>query len=202
MRGSLSGTLATMGPGVPYVIGAKFAHGDRPAIALVGDGAMQMNGLAELITVAKYWQEWEDPRLIVAVLNNRDLNQVTWEMRAMSGAPQFLPSQSIPDVAYADHARLMGLHGIRVEKPEDVRGAWETALAADRPCVIDFVTDPAVPPIPPHASLDQIEAAASSILKGDSDRAAMVRQGFKAKVQELLPGGRKRADRRGTEDNP
>ncbi|MFK4144776.1 thiamine pyrophosphate-requiring protein [Streptomyces sp. NPDC004065] len=197
MRGSLSGTLATMGPGVPYVIGAKFAHGDRPAIALVGDGAMQMNGMAELITVAKYWREWQDPRLVVAVLNNRDLNQVTWEMRAMTGAPQFLPSQSIPDVAYADFARLIGLDGIRVEKPGDVRGAWEAALAADRPCVLDFVTDPAVPPIPPHATLDQIEAAATAVLKGDSDRAGMVRQGFKAKVQEFLPGGRHREDRPG-----
>lgn len=200
MRGSLSGTLATMGPGVPYVIGAKFAHGDRPAIALVGDGAMQMNGMAELITIAKYWREWQDPRLIVAVLNNQDLNQVTWEMRAMAGAPQFLPSQSIPDVAYADFARLIGLDGIRIEKPGDVQGAWESALAANKPCVLDFVTDPAVPPVPPHASLDQIEAAATSVLKGDSDRAAMVRQGFKAKVQEFLPGGSRRADRPGTED--
>ncbi|MFF6996817.1 thiamine pyrophosphate-requiring protein [Streptomyces sp. NPDC008313] len=199
MRGSLSGTLATMGPGVPYVIGAKFAHGDRPAIALVGDGAMQMNGMAELITVAKYWRQWEDPRLIVAVLNNEDLNQVTWEMRAMSGAPQFLPSQSIPDVAYADFARMVGLDGVRVEKPEDVRGAWEAALAATRPFVIDFRTDPAVPPIPPHASLDQIEAAAVSIVKGDSDRVGMVRQGLKAKVQEMLPGGRHREDRPGAE---
>ncbi|MCI3271823.1 thiamine pyrophosphate-requiring protein [Streptomyces cylindrosporus] len=187
MRGSLSGTLATMGPGVPYAIGAKFAHGDRPAIALVGDGAMQMNGMAELITIAKYWQDWADPRLIVAVFNNRDLNQVTWEMRAMSGAPQFLPSQSIPDVAYADFARSIGLTGIRIEKPDEVAGAWRTALAADRPCVLDFVTDPAVPPIPPHATLDQIEAAAAAVLKGDSDRAGMVRQGFKAKVQEFLP---------------
>ncbi|MFJ8609138.1 thiamine pyrophosphate-requiring protein [Streptomyces sp. NPDC093675] len=195
MRGSLSGTLATMGPGVPYVIGAKFAHGDRPAIALVGDGAMQMNGMAELITVAKYYREWEDPRLIVAILNNQDLNQVTWEMRAMEGAPQFLPSQSIPDVAYADFARLIGLEGLRVEKPVDVRGAWETALATDRPCVLDFVTDPAVPPIPPHATLDQIEAAAASVIRGDSDRAAMVRQGFKAKVQEFLPGHRHRNER-------
>ncbi|MEU6218686.1 thiamine pyrophosphate-requiring protein [Streptomyces sp. NPDC047022] len=198
MRGSLSGTLATMGPGVPYVIGAKFAHGDRPAIALVGDGAMQMNGMAELITVAKYYREWEDPRLIVAILNNRDLNQVTWEMRAMEGAPQFLPSQSIPDVAYAEFARVIGLEGLRIEKPVDVRGAWETALATDRPCVLDFVTDPAVPPIPPHATLDQIEAAAASVLKGDSDRAAMVRQGFKAKVQDFLPGHRHRAERAGS----
>ncbi|MFF4113425.1 thiamine pyrophosphate-requiring protein [Streptomyces sp. NPDC001714] len=189
MRGSLSGTLATMGPGVPYAIGAKFAHGNRPAIALVGDGAMQMNGMAELITVAKYWRDWEDPRLIVAVFNNRDLNQVTWEMRAMEGAPQFLPSQSLPDVGYADFARSLGLTGMRIDEPGGVEGAWEAALAADRPCVLDFVTDPAVPPIPPHATLDQIEAAAASVLKGDSDRVAMVRQGFKAKVQEFLPGG-------------
>ncbi|MFE4824391.1 thiamine pyrophosphate-requiring protein [Streptomyces sp. NPDC056704] len=201
MRGSLSGTLATMGPGVPYAIGAKFAHSDRPAIALVGDGAMQMNGMAELITVAKYYREWDDPRLIVAVLNNQDLNQVTWEMRAMEGAPQFLPSQSLPDIPYADVARLVGLEGIRVEKPADVVGAWEAALAADRPCVLDFVTDPAVPPIPPHATLDQIEAAATSILKGDSDRVGMVRQGFKAKVQEFLPGHRHRADRPGAKDD-
>ncbi|WP_336115744.1 thiamine pyrophosphate-requiring protein [Streptomyces sp. PTD9-10] len=195
MRGSLSGTLATMGPGVPYAIGAKFAHGDRPAIALVGDGAMQMNGMAELITVAKYWQDWEDPRLVVAVFNNQDLNQVTWEMRAMEGAPQFLPSQSIPDVAYADFARSLGLHGMRIEKPGEVEGAWKAALSADRPCVLDFLTDPAVPPIPPHATLDQIEAAAASVLKGDSDRVAMVRQGFKAKVQEFLPGHRHHTER-------
>ncbi|MEU1214597.1 thiamine pyrophosphate-requiring protein [Streptomyces sp. NPDC005791] len=194
MRGSLSGTLATMGPGVPYLIGAKFAHPGRPGIALVGDGAMQMNGMAELITAAKYWPEWGDPRLIVAVLNNQDLNQVTWEMRAMSGAPQFLPSQSIPDVPYADFARSIGLDGVRVEKPGEVEAAWRQALSADRPFVIDFRTDPAVPPIPPHASFEQIEAAATAIVKGDSDRAGMIRQGFKSKVQEMLPGRRQRDD--------
>ncbi|MEU6346907.1 thiamine pyrophosphate-requiring protein [Streptomyces sp. NPDC046977] len=187
MRGSLSGALATMGPGVPYVIGAKFAHPERPAVALVGDGAMQMNGMAELITAAKYYEGWSDPRMVVAVLNNGDLNQVTWEMRAMTGAPQFLPSQSLPDVRYADFARSIGLDGLRVEKPADVEDAWRRALAVDRPFVLDFRTDPAVPPIPPHATLDQIAAAAASVLKGDSDRAAMVRQGLKAKVQEMLP---------------
>ncbi len=199
MRGSLSGTLATMGPGVPYAIGAKFAHPDRPAIAFVGDGAMQMNGLAELITAAKYWPQWGDPRLIVAVLNNQDLNQVTWEMRAMEGAPQFEPSQSLPDVAYADFARSIGLGGVRVEKPDQVEAAWQQALAADRPFVIDFRTDPAVPPIPPHATLDQIEAAASAIVHGDSDRAGMIRQGVKAKIQEFLPGGRDRPERPGAQ---
>jgi pyruvate dehydrogenase (quinone) len=190
MRGSLSGTLATMGPGVPYAIGAKFAHPDRPAIALVGDGAMQMNGMAELITAAKYNGQWQDRRLVVAVLNNQDLNQVTWEMRAMEGAPQFEPSQHIPDVRYADFARMIGLDGVRVETPEEVEGAWRAALDADGPFVIDFRTDPAVPPIPPHATLDQIEAAAEAVLRGDSDRASMVRQGLKAKLQELLPTGR------------
>ncbi|MEV4941531.1 thiamine pyrophosphate-requiring protein [Streptomyces zaomyceticus] len=188
MRGSLSGTLATMGPGVPYAIGAKFAHPDRPAVALVGDGAMQMNGMAELVTAAKYHQDWQDPRLVVAVLNNLDLNQVTWEMRALTGAPQFLPSQALPDVPYADFARSIGLGGVRVESPADVANAWKQALAADRPFVIDFRTDPAVPPIPPHADLAQMEATASAILKGDSDRAGMIRQGLKAKIQELLPG--------------
>ncbi|MEV5598566.1 thiamine pyrophosphate-requiring protein [Streptomyces sp. NPDC052496] len=188
MRGSLSGTLATMGPGVPYVIGAKFAHPERPALAIVGDGAMQMNGMAELITASKYWREWSDPRMIVAVLNNEDLNQVTWEMRAMSGAPQFEESQRIPDVPYADFARSIGLGGVRVERPEEVESAWRQALAADRPFVIDFRTDPDVPPIPPHATLDQIEAAATAILKGDPETAGVLKQGVKAKIQEFLPG--------------
>ncbi|MGV9271430.1 thiamine pyrophosphate-requiring protein [Kitasatospora sp. NPDC003701] len=188
MRGSLSGTLATMGPGVPYVIGAKFAHPDRPAIAIVGDGAMQMNGLAELITVAKYYREWADPRLIVAVLNNQDLNQVTWEMRAMQGAPQFEPSQHLPDVRYADFAVQLGLYGVRVEDPEDVEQVWRQALASDRPYVIDFRTDPAVPPIPPHTTFGQMTAAASAVMRGDSDRGSVVKQGIKAKIQEFLPG--------------
>ncbi|MFB7909884.1 thiamine pyrophosphate-requiring protein [Kitasatospora sp. NPDC056076] len=191
MRGSLSGNLATMGPGVPYAIGAKFAHPDRPAIAIVGDGAMQMNGLAELITAAKYYEQWQDPRLIVAVLNNRDLNQVTWEMRAMEGAPQFLPSQELPDIPYARVAENFGLLGISVDKPEQVEAAWSQALAAQRPCVIEFRTDPAVPPIPPHADWDQVKATVASMLHGDSDRSGMVRQGVKAKLQEFLPGGPK-----------
>ncbi|GGZ69150.1 thiamine pyrophosphate-requiring protein [Streptomyces bluensis] len=192
MRGSLSGTLATMGCGVPYAIGAKFAHPERPAIALVGDGAMQMNGMAELITAAKYQDRWEDPRLVVGILNNHDLNQVTWEMRAMEGSPSFLPSQEIPDVQYAAFARSLGLTGIRVEKPGDVEAGWRAGLDADGPAVIEFLTDPAVPPVPPHATWEQMESTAAAILKGDADRGGMVRQGFKAKVQEFLPGHEKK----------
>lgn len=200
MRASLSGTLATMGCGVPYAIGAKFAHPDRPVVALVGDGAMQMNGMAELITVAKYRQSWEDPRLVIGVWNNQDLNQVTWEMRAMGGAPQFLPSQELPDVSYARFAESLGITGIRVEKPEQVEQAWREALAADGPAVVEFLTDPAVPPIPPHATWEQMEATVESIIKGDSDRAGMVRQGLKAKVQEYLPHRKKAAEDKATDN--
>jgi pyruvate dehydrogenase (quinone) len=122
-------------------------------------------------------------------------------MRAMSGAPQFEESQHIPDLPYADIAERIGLRGVRVEKPKHVEAAWKQALAADRPFVIDFRTDPAVPPIPPHASLDQVEAAAAAIVRGDSDRASVLKQGFKAKVQEFLPGTRHRADRPGATDD-
>ncbi|MFJ8932391.1 thiamine pyrophosphate-requiring protein [Streptomyces sp. NPDC102364] len=192
MRGSLSGTLATMGCGVPYAIGAKYAHPDRPVVALVGDGAMQMNGLAELITAAKYRHRWTDQRLVVGVFNNRDLNHVTWELRAMGGAPSFVPSQELPDVDYAAFARQLGLTGIRVEKPGDVTEAWSAALAADGPAVVDFRTDPSVPPIPPHATWEQMESTAEAILKGDPQSTDVVKQGFKAKVQEFMPGVGKR----------
>ncbi|HJQ01115.1 MAG TPA: thiamine pyrophosphate-requiring protein [Jatrophihabitans sp.] len=188
IRGSLSGTLATMGPGVPYVIGAKWAHPDRPAIALVGDGAMQMNGMAELITVARYWQQWTDPRLIVAVLHNNDLNQVTWEMRAMEGAPKFAESQTLPDVDFAGFARSLGLTGLNIDTPDAIGPAWEQALNADRPTVLDIRCDPDVPPIPPHATFEQAKATASAILHGDEDAWGFVKQGIKQKAQEYLPG--------------
>src|SRR5450755_3479851 len=187
IRGSLSGNLATMGPGVPYGIGAKFGHPDRPVIVFEGDGAMQMNGLAELITVKHYWQEWADPRLIIAVLHNDDLNQVTWEMRAMEGAPAFTESQTLPDVDYASFAASLGLQGIAVDKPDDLGPAWDRALAADRPTLLDVRTDPSVPPIPPHATFEQAKDAAKAILKGDHDARSIIVEGVKTKVQEFLP---------------
>ncbi len=188
IRGSLSGTLATMGPGVPYVIGAKWAHPDRPAIAVVGDGAMQMNGMAELITVAHYWQQWADPRLIVAILHNNDLNQVTWELRAMEGAPKFAESQTLPDVDFAAFARTLGLSGVNIETPDAIGPAWDAAFAADRPTVLDIRCDPDVPPIPPHATFAQAKATAGAILHGDEDAWGFVKQGIKQKAQQYLPG--------------
>jgi pyruvate dehydrogenase (quinone) len=187
VRGSLSGTLATMGPGVPYVIGAKFAHPDRPAIAFVGDGAMQMNGLAELITVKHYWQQWSDPRLVVAVLHNNDLNQVTWELRAMGGAPKFEESQTLPDVDYAGFAASLGLRARTITADDELGEAWTEALAADRPTVLDVHTDPDVPPIPPHATFEQMKDSAAALLKGDADRWGVIKEGLKTKAQEFLP---------------
>lgn len=186
MRGSLSGTLASMGAAVPYAIGAKLAHPDRPVVAFEGDGAMQMNGLAELLTIARYWREWADPRLVVAVLHNNDLNQVTWELRAMGGTPTFVESQALPDISYADVARAAGLEAITVTEPDQLEGAWRTALAADRPYLLDVHCDPDVPPIPPHATLEQMTDMAKALIKGDTSRWGVIKEGFKTKAQELL----------------
>ncbi len=187
MRGSLSGTLASMGAALPYAIGAKFAHPDRPVVAFEGDGAMQMNGLAELLTVARYWREWQDPRLVVAVLHNNDLNQVTWELRSLGGTPDFVESQALPEVSYADVAAAMGIASITITDPDDLAGAWSTALAADRPYLLDVHVDPDVPPIPPHADLQQMLDTAKALIKGDTSRWGVVKEGLRTKAQELLP---------------
>jgi pyruvate dehydrogenase (quinone) len=188
IRSTLSGTLATMGPGVPYAIGAKFAHPDRPVIALEGDGAMQMNGLAELITIARYQHLWPDPRLIVCVFHNNDLNQVTWELRAMGGAPKFEESQSLPDVDYAAFARSLGLEAVSVDDPDQLGPAWDRALSAAKPTVLDVRCDPEVPPIPPHATFEQMKSVGEALLKGDPNAMHLAVQGAKTKLQEFLPG--------------
>ncbi|QXV57994.1 thiamine pyrophosphate-requiring protein [Amycolatopsis sp. TNS106] len=190
MRGTLSGTLATMGSGVPYAIGAKFAHPDRPVIALVGDGAMQMNGMAELLTIARYRELWADQRCVVCVFHNGDLNQVTWELRAMGGSPKFEPSQSLPEVSYSDFALEVGLGGIAVDDPARLGEAWDVALSADVPTVLDIRCDPEVPPIPPHATFEQVKAMTEAVLKGEPDAWHLVTQGIKTKMQELLPSRR------------
>ena len=187
MMASLSGTLATMGPGVPYAIAAKFCHPSRVAIAMVGDGAMQMNGINGLITIAKYWEEWSNPRLVVLVLNNRDLNQVTWEQRALAGDPKFAASQEVPDFPYARFAESLGLMGVRVDRPEQIGEAWDRVLGADRPAVLEAVTDPNVPPLPPHITLEQAKQFASSVLKGDAEALGFITQTVKDAVESYLP---------------
>ena len=187
MQISLSSTLASMGSAVPYAIAAKFAYPARAVFALAGDGAMQMNGLSELITIAKYWRGWSDPRLVVLVVNNRDLNQVTWEHRAMENSPKFAASQDLPDIRYAEFAELIGLRGRRVDSPDDVGPAWDEALAADRPFVIDAVVDPNVPPLPPHITFDQATSMVRALLKGDPEWRGVLRQSFVDKLSEFLP---------------
>ena len=184
---SLSGGLASMGAAVPYAIGAKFAHPGRPVVALVGDGAMQMNNLAEMITVQKYWQRWRDPRLVVCVFNNEDLNEVTWEQRVMDGNPRFDASQDIPDVPYARFAELIGLRGIYVDDPEKLGQAWAQALSADRPLILEVKTDPEVAPLPPHVTLKQAKAFLSSMSK-DSRAGHVIGETARQIINEIMPG--------------
>jgi pyruvate dehydrogenase (quinone) len=192
MMASLSGGLATMCPAVPYALAAKFAYPERVVFALVGDGAMQMLGNNGLITLARDWPEWDDPRLIVCVLNNQDLNQVTWEQRVLAGDPKFDVSQQVPAFSYARYAEQLGLKGIDLTNPAKIGAAWDEALAADRPTVIDAHTDPNVPPLPPHITFEQAQAYLSSIIKGDPDTMAMIRQTARDLTSSWLPGTRKR----------
>jgi len=185
MRTALSGTLATMCPAVPYAFAAKMAHPDRPVIAAIGDGAMQMLGINALIDIAARWEQWSNRQLVVLVLHNNDLNQVTWEQRVLAGDPKLQASQQIPDFPYADYARSLGLHGITVEDPERVGEAWDEALNAGRPTLYEAVTDPEVPPLPPHIKLEQATHMAKALMQGDPHGARIVSQSLKGKLKEL-----------------
>lgn len=176
MMASLSGKLASMGSGVPYAIAAKMAYPDRPVIAMVGDGAMQMNGNSELVTVKQYWQRWENPTFIVVVLNNHDLNQVTWEQRVLVGDPKFPAAQNVTEFPYARYAELLGFTGIRVDHPDDIAGAWDAAFAAERPVVLEFITDPDVPPLPPHITLKQALTYMEALVHIDPDQGGIIKQ--------------------------
>ncbi len=191
MQTSLSGTPATMGPGTPYAITARFAHPDRPVIAFVGDGAFQMNGMAEMITVKRYPDRLSGPApFVFCVFNNQDLHQVTWEQRAMSGDPKFPGSQDVPDIPYAKYAELIGLKGVYCDKPKKIGKAWEEALAADRPVVLEFKADPEIAPIPPHTMAEQGKKAAKAAVR-DPEGAGIAVKGARQKTTELaehLPG--------------
>ncbi|MER7166709.1 thiamine pyrophosphate-requiring protein [Micromonospora sp. NPDC000207] len=180
MLASLSGTLLSMGGGMPYALSAKFAHPDRPVVALLGDGAMQMNGVNELITVAKYWRQWADPRFVILVLNNRELAFVSWEQRSTEGSPMFPDSQDVPDVAYHHWAEVLGLRGELVDSPDQVPGLWDRVLTADRPVVVNAMVDAAELMLPPHFTVDQARKTAAAILRGDTDRSEIIRRGLPA----------------------
>jgi len=186
MRAALSGTLATMAPALPYALAAKFAYPDRPVIAAIGDGAMQMLGINTLIDIAQYYERWSNRQLVVVVLNNRDLNQVTWEQRVLAGDPKTPVTQDLPDFPYAQYAELLGLKGIRVERPEQVAPGLDDALAADRPVVYEAITDPEVPPLPPHIRMEQARSMASALARGDEHAGRIVKESIKGKVQEFV----------------
>jgi pyruvate dehydrogenase (quinone) len=188
MQASLSGTLATMGDAVPYAIAAKFAHPDRPVIALLGDGSFQMNGMNELLTVAKYRERWSDQRLVFCVFNNQDLNQVTWEQRVLAGDPMYPATQRIPDFPAARYAELVGLHGVKVERPDDLADAWAEVFSAGRPAVLEAVVDPEVPPLPPHITGEQMKKMARAMVKGDPEAVGVMEKSLRAKIEEFLPG--------------
>jgi pyruvate dehydrogenase (quinone) len=185
MKTALSGTLATMCPAVPYAVAAKFAYPDRPVIACLGDGAFQMLGVNALIDVARYRERWSNQQLVILVLNNRDLNQVTWEQRVLAGDPKLDASQVLPDFPYARYAELIGLGGIRVDDPEQIGDAWDDALASDRPVLIEAVTDPEVPPLPPHIQFEQAKKLAQA-LPGDPARGEIISQSIKGKIKEFV----------------
>jgi pyruvate dehydrogenase (quinone) len=187
MKASGSGNLASMGPAVPYAVAAKFCFPDRPAVAVTGDGAMQMNGINACITVAKYWKEWKDPRWVTLVLNNRDLNQVTWEQRVQTGDIKFEASQDLPDFPYAGFAESLGLRGIRVEKADQLAGAWRQALESDRPAIVEAITDPDTPTLPPHITFDQAKHFMETILRGDPNEGGILKQGIKGIVESFVP---------------
>jgi pyruvate dehydrogenase (quinone) len=184
MMASLSGNLATMGPGTPYAIAAKFAYPDRPVIAIVGDGAFQMNGMNELITVKRYWERWSNPSLIFCVFNNQDLNQVTWEQRVLAGDPKFPGTQWIPDVPYAKYAELLGFKGLYCESEGEIGDIWAEALGADRPCVLEVKVDPEIPPLPPHIRVDQAKKMAKAMVK-DQERVGVMEKSMLGKLVEF-----------------
>ena len=188
MMASLSGSLASMGAAVPYAIGAKFAHPDRPVIALVGDGAMQMNNMAELITVSKYWDRFSEKTWVVCVFNNEDLNQVTWEQRVMEGDPKFVASQEIPNVPYSKFGELIGFKGIYVDDPETLGEAWDEALRCGRPVVLEVKTDPEVPPLPPHITFKQAQNFMSALVKGDPHEGRIIAGAARQLLGSILPG--------------
>ena len=185
MDAALSGTLATMCPAVPYTLAAKLAYPQRPVIAVLGDGAMQMLGINALIDLVKYRDRFSGP-CVVCVLNNHDLNQVTWEQRVMEGDSKLPASQDLPDFPFARYAELLGLTGVKVERPEDVASGWDRVLGADGPAVLEVVTDPDVPPLPPHIRLEQAKGMAKAIYRGDPDRGGMIRQAIKGKAEEFV----------------
>ena len=103
----------------------------------------------------------------------------------MAGDAKLDASQVLPDFPYADYARLLGLEGIRVDRPEDIGDAWDRALGAGRPALLEVITDPEVPPLPPHIRFEQAEGLAKALVKGESSRRSIITESIKGKLAEF-----------------
>ena len=179
MDAILSGTLASMCPAIPYALAAKLAFPDRPVVATLGDGAMEMLGVNALIDVARYRDRWSDPRLVVCVLDDRDLNMVTWEQRTTSGDPRLPDSQDVPPFDHAGFARLLGLEGVLVEDPDKLGDAWDHVLSCGRPAVLQVRTDPEIAPLPPHVDASMARKLGRAVLRRDEGGRSMVRKALR-----------------------
>ena len=187
MMGSLSGSLASLGAATPYAVAAKFAFPERVLLGFIGDGAMQMNGLNVMITVSKYWRRWSNPQFIIMVLNNQDLNQVTWEERVQLGEGKTESTQAIPDFAYHAYAELLGLKGIVVRDPEKLGEAWDEAFNADRPVIMNVYADANVPPLPPHVTFKDAKNFITMIAS-EPELGSVVKNSVKQVLANVLPG--------------
>ncbi len=187
MMGSLSGSLASLGAATPYAVAAKMAYPERVVLGFIGDGAMQMNGLNVMITVSKYWRKWSNPKFIIMVLNNQDLNQVTWEERVQLGSGKTESTQAIPDFAYHTYAELLGLKGIVVRDPEKLGAAWDEAFNADRPVIMNVYADANVPPLPPHITFKDAKNF-MTMMASEPELGSVVKNSVKQVLASVLPG--------------
>ena len=187
MMGSLSGGLASLGAATPYALAAKMAYPHRPVIGFIGDGAMQMNGLNVMITASKYWRRWSNPRFILMVLNNEDLNQVTWEERVQLGDGKTPLTQTIPNFPYHEYAELLGLKGIYCDDPERIGAAWDEALASNCPVIMNMKADPNVPPLPPHITLKDAKNFVT-MMADEPELGSVIKNSAKQMLAGLLPG--------------
>ncbi|MBA8990963.1 pyruvate dehydrogenase (quinone) [Curtobacterium pusillum] len=186
MRGDLSGRLATMLAAMPYAVAAKFAFPDRPAVCTIGDGAFQMLGMNELITVKKYLASWPNQQLVIVVMHNDDLGQVSWEMRTEDGNPMWRGSQDVETMDYAGYAELLGFTGIAVHDDDEVEAAVERAFENPGVTLIDAYVSRNVPPLPPHITAEYAMNTAKSLLKGDPVELGVVKDSAKAMAAEAV----------------
>jgi pyruvate dehydrogenase (quinone) len=200
MLGDLSGRLATMLAAMPYAVAAKFAYSDRTVVCTIGDGAFQMLGMNELITIKKYQSRWKNRRFIIVVMHNDDLSQVSWEMRTEDGNPVWRTAQDVESVDYAGWAELLGFSGVRVKSDDEIEGALDTAFATDGVTLVDAYVTRNAPPLPPHITKEFAKLTGEAFLKGDPFAIDAIRDSAQALVAEGVERVKGKLHRSGDDD--